>query len=155
MGSSRDRKRFVLPVSQPPESHMALSPVPFLESHGIRNKCITSPGRKWSSITGTSPRREAEGGAEVLGSLRWEGGCSWQGAWQGGKKFGIPQSWHLYLHHEHTGWSSHNGEAETNLTSISEDTALIPGLARWAKDPACLGCRSQMQLGSHIAVAVV
>ena len=26
----------------------------------------------------------------------------------------------------------------TNLTSIREDTSLIPGLAQWAKDPALL-----------------
>jgi len=27
-------------------------------------------------------------------------------------------------------WSSHSGSAETNLTSIHEDTASIPGLAQ-------------------------
>ena len=34
---------------------------------------------------------------------------------------------------------------------------MIPGLAQWVKDPALdeLWCRSQMQLGSHIAMAVV
>ena len=35
-------------------------------------------------------------------------------------------------------WSSHCGSVETNLTSIREDTGLIPGLAQWVKDLAFL-----------------
>ena len=35
-------------------------------------------------------------------------------------------------------WSSHCGSVETNLTSIREDTGLIPGLAQWVKDPMLL-----------------
>ena len=35
-------------------------------------------------------------------------------------------------------WSSHHGSAETNLTSIQEDTGLIPGLAQSVKAPALL-----------------
>ena len=49
--------------------------------------------------------------------------------------------------------SSHHVAVETN-PSIREKLSSIPGLARWVKDPA-LWCRSQMQLGSRVAVAVV
>ena len=34
--------------------------------------------------------------------------------------------------------SSHCGTAEMNLTSICENTGLIPGLAQWIKDLALL-----------------
>ena len=40
------------------------------------------------------------------------------------------------LHLEWISGSSHRGSAETNLTSIHEDTVLIPGLSQWVKDPA-------------------
>ena len=44
-----------------------------------------------------------------------------------------------------------------NLTSNREVAGLIPGLTQWVKDLACLElwCRSQMWLGSGIAVALV
>ena len=49
------------------------------------------------------------------------------------------------------------GSAETNPASIHEDTVSTPGLTPWVKDWALprAVCRSQMFLGSGIAVAAV
>ena len=33
-------------------------------------------------------------------------------------------------------WNSYHGSVVTILTSIHEDTGLIPGLAQWVKDPS-------------------
>ena len=43
-----------------------------------------------------------------------------------------------------------------NPTRTHEDVGLIPSLLQWVKDLALceLGCRSQMRLGSSVAVAV-
>ena len=43
-----------------------------------------------------------------------------------------------------------------NPTRNREFVVPIPGLAQWVKDPGChqLLCRSQMRLGSSVAVAV-
>ena len=48
------------------------------------------------------------------------------------------------------------GSVARNLTHIHEDMGLIPSLTQWIKDLAFheLWCRSQMLLGSGIAVAV-
>ena len=44
----------------------------------------------------------------------------------------------------------------TNPTRNHEVMGSIPGLTRWVKDQRCreLWCRSQTQLGSHVAVAL-
>ena len=54
------------------------------------------------------------------------------------------------------GMSSCCGSVVTNLPGIHEDAGWIPGLTQGVKDPAFreLWCRSQIQLGSHMAVAL-
>ena len=53
--------------------------------------------------------------------------------------------------------SSRCDAAEMNPTRIHEETGLIPCLAQWVRIQRCheLWCRSQMWLGSCVAVAVV
>ena len=43
----------------------------------------------------------------------------------------------------------------TNPTRNHEVSGSIPGLAQWVEDLALLWCRSQVKLGSHVAVALV
>ena len=43
----------------------------------------------------------------------------------------------------------------TNPTRNREDAGSIPAFAQGVKDPRELWCRSQMRLGSDVAVAVV
>ena len=58
---------------------------------------------------------------------------------------------------ESISWSSHRGTAEANLTRNHEVAGSIPAsLSRsWIRCCHELWCRSQMQLGSGVAVAVV
>ena len=56
-----------------------------------------------------------------------------------------------------TNGSSHCGTVGTNPTSIREDAGSVPGPAQQVKELALLQavlCRSLMQLGSGLAVAV-
>ena len=54
-------------------------------------------------------------------------------------------------------WSSHCGMVEMNPTRNQKVVGSIPGLTQWLGIQCCheLWCRSQTQLGSDVAVAVV
>ena len=54
-------------------------------------------------------------------------------------------------------WSFHHGTVEMNPTRNHTVAGSTPSLAQWVKDLSCheLWCRSQIRLGSCVAVAVV
>ena len=64
---------------------------------------------------------------------------------------------HLFSHSRNSFWSSRCGTAEMNPMRIHEDAGSIPGFTRGSGIWRCceLRCRSQTQLGSQVAVAVV
>ena len=68
--------------------------------------------------------------------------CLTQEAWASD----LPAAPHHPAGFQKCSWgSSHHGTAETNLTSVHEDSSSIPGLAQWLRIRRCLElwCRSQ------------
>ena len=124
MAGEQHGKEAIYPSLSPSLLKTARSSVPFLESHGIRNKYITPPGRKRSLITGTSPRSEREG--QRCGQpaewrrLLFAGGVS-----RREEGLDIHRSWHLHPHQDCIGYVC-SVQFPSSASYSFQSTGLLP-----------------------------